>query len=193
MASCALCELRDIMEAVVFEGSSCYVAINPFPSIAGELIIVPNEHYTIFEQIPQETLTEMAVMAKYFSAVLFETLSCQGTNIVVQNGSSAGQVIAHTSIRIIPRMSTGDIDTGWEPLSVSKEEMDEHTALITSALNHMGDKGKQPSNKKPEQKGGINPIVQSDKKPDTREERNDFFKRHWEEDDVMKKQLFRNP
>jgi diadenosine tetraphosphate (Ap4A) HIT family hydrolase len=103
MVSCAFCELKDIKETIIIETENVFVAPNPFPTLPNELIIVPKSHYTIFEQLPEKTLFEMAILTKYISAALFDAISSKGTNIVIQNGSSSGQIIAHTSVRIIPR------------------------------------------------------------------------------------------
>ena len=193
MVSCALCDLKGISDAIVLDANTCYVAVNPFPTLKGEIIIVPKAHYTIFEQIPFETLSEIALLTKYFSAVLFEALQSQGTNIIIQNGSSAGQMIAHSSVRIIPRNNPSELDTGWDAKTLSQDDLNEYAKIIIDSLMKLNNPKEETVKEvsKIEENKTITPSENAI--PMKKEEREDFFKKHWEEDDYMKKQLFRKP
>ena len=89
----------------------------------GQLSIMPNEKFTILEQVPDKLLTKMFQVANKLSAVLFEVMKCQGTNIFIQNGISAGQVEDNFSIQIIPRYENDGLKLEWEPKQASEEEL----------------------------------------------------------------------
>ena len=200
MVSCAYCDLKKIGDAIIIEGKHCYAAPNPFPAITGEIIIVPKNHYTIFEQIPAVELKEMSVLSKYLGAALFEVFSCSGTNILVSNGTSAGQMVPHTSIRIIPRKDINEIDTGWESVSISLEDLNKYAETIREALKIINSntvpKTSMPSKTvSRETNTGDTAIdkVASDDTSDDSSKPLEKHKRHWEDDDYMVRQLFRKP
>ncbi|MFT4309108.1 MAG: HIT family protein [Candidatus Woesearchaeota archaeon] len=200
MVSCAYCDLKKIPDAIIIEGKHCYAAPNPFPTITGEILIVPKNHYTIFEQIPAIELHEMGILSKYLGAALFEAFSCTGTNIMISNGTSSGQLVAHTAIRIIPRKDIGELDTGWEPVSISLEVLNKYATTIRGALESIN------SNILPEKNNETKTVAPNTKTIDTaNEELNDNEnsddsskppenkKRQWEDADYMVRQLFRKP
>ena len=51
------------------------------------------------------------------------TLNCHGTNILIQNGPSAGQINARMSINIIPRFEKDNLKLEWTPLAVEPEKI----------------------------------------------------------------------
>jgi diadenosine tetraphosphate (Ap4A) HIT family hydrolase len=198
MVSCAFCELKDIKETIIIETENVFVAPNPFPTLPNELIIVPKSHYTIFEQLPEKTLFEIAILTKYISAALFDTISSKGTNIVIQNGSSSGQIIAHTSVRIIPRTTISELDTGWDSINLTNEELQIIAAKLRNALSKLNDSKNisttTPVSTNTPENNNINAVVTerspSTKIPETIQEQKN---KRWEDNDYMKRQLFRNP
>ncbi len=93
------------------------------PLSPGELQIFPREHYTIIEQVPNKTVSELFNAANSLSTMLFENLNCQGTNIIVDNGVPAGQSVSRVSVRVVPRRENDGLDLMWTPQKFSEEQI----------------------------------------------------------------------
>jgi histidine triad (HIT) family protein len=92
--------------------------------VKGHIIVAPIAEYKIIEEVPLPLLAKMFQIANKFSSVLFDTLHCQGTNILVQNGVAAGQVNKRFSINILPRYEEDNLGLEWTPKQAEAEKLD---------------------------------------------------------------------
>lgn len=122
MAECEYCRIAE-KGGVIFDDKKVVVALSPAPARPGHVIVVPKEHFTILEQIPDFVAGHLFVVANRVSTAVFETLRVHGTNIIVENGVSAGQRIAHFAINIIPRSENDGIGFNWLPKRFSDDDM----------------------------------------------------------------------
>ena len=97
--------------------------------VPGQIIIAPIQDIVVLEQVPDALLQKMMQIANKMSSLLFETLKCHGTNILIQNGVAAGQ-INKFSINIIPRFENDNVVLEWEPKQVKPEQLDSAIANI---------------------------------------------------------------
>ncbi|MEK6887034.1 MAG: HIT family protein [Nanoarchaeota archaeon] len=121
--NCTECEKIIRKKNIVYEDGIVIAALNERPSVAGHLVILPKQHATIIEQLPDETMEHMFTIANKLSVALFDTLNCHGTNILVQNGVSAGQKTNHTMIHIIPRMENDNINFHWQTIKMTDGDL----------------------------------------------------------------------
>jgi len=98
--------------------------------VPGQIIIAPIQDIVVLEQVPDTLLQKMMQIANKMSSLLFETLKCHGTNILIQNGVSAGQ-INKFSINIIPRFENDNVVLEWEPKQVKPEQLDSASMSIS--------------------------------------------------------------
>ncbi len=97
----------------------------------GHIMLVPKKKYVIIEEVPDEIITKIFQVANKLSSVLFETLGCQGTNILIQNGIEAGQTYDHFSLHILPRFEGDGLELTWDSNELSSDELDETHGLYT--------------------------------------------------------------
>ena len=109
--------------AVLYETNEFVIALHPEPCVIGHCIIVPKNHYNIIEQIPNNEFSAMFVAASKVCTSLFEVLSAQGTNVIIQNGIAAGQRESRACIHIVPRSETDNLPLLWKPKQESEEVM----------------------------------------------------------------------
>ena len=140
--TCKLCETKKQGELKIYQDSKCTAFLSKSPATLGHIKIIPNQHIPIIEQIPDFIIDHMFVITNKISSVLFESLNIQGTNIIINNGISAGQEHPHFSINLIPRTEKDMLNFNWEPKVVSDEDMNtivlklkEHTAHIGAFEN----------------------------------------------------------
>ena len=140
--ACKLCETKKQSELKIYQDSKCTAFLAKNPAILGHIKIIPNQHIPIIEQIPDFIIDHMLVIANKISSTLFDSLNIQGTNILINNGISAGQEIPHFTINIIPRTENDNLNFNWEPKPVSEDDMNtivlklkEHTKNIGAFEN----------------------------------------------------------
>ncbi|MHA1931889.1 MAG: HIT family protein [Promethearchaeota archaeon] len=94
---------REIPSKIVFENDLNLVFLDISPISKGHTIIIPKNHYSTLEDIPDHELTETFKLVKKIATRIHQKLQIDGYNILQNNYSAAGQVINHFHIHIIPR------------------------------------------------------------------------------------------
>ncbi len=114
------------------------VMMNHFPYNAGHLLIIPFEHVSTLDQLPQEARIEMMELANASHKILKDVLGAQGINIGINIGKAAGAGIpAHIHMHVLPRFVG---DTNFLPALAE-------TKQISFDLNEMYQKLKPAFNK----------------------------------------------
>lgn len=136
--TCDYCNLIAKKENVLYEDKKVIAILAPKPAAQGHMIIMPKEHYPIIEQVPDFIVSDLFIKANKLSVALFEGLGAHGTNIVVQNGVSAGQKSAHFMIHVIPRKEGDSLDLAWKPRQLSEEEASTVEIQVKEAAANIG-------------------------------------------------------
>lgn len=124
MTSCPFCALIEKgSENIVYEDEKVIAMLDPNSAVLGQISIMPKEHYPILEQVPDKIIEHLFKIANLISVALFEQLNAQGTNIILKNGTAAGQEWAHFMATIIPRKKDDGLKFEWTPKHLSEEEM----------------------------------------------------------------------
>jgi len=74
----------------------------------GHTIVIPKKHFNLIEDVPNYILSDLIKETKLVSKVLRQRN--EGTNILINNGKSAGQKIPHVHFHIIPRNKNDKIE-----------------------------------------------------------------------------------
>jgi len=125
MSDCLFCGIVDGSQSVskIYEDEKVIAYNAPEPAALGHMIVIPKKHYPILELVPDFLVGHIFYVANKLSVAVFESLGVQGTNIIVQNGNSAGQVVPHVSVHIIPRIENDSMNFDWQPKQLGEEEM----------------------------------------------------------------------
>ncbi len=122
--ACSLCEIEKSKEfRIIYQDKKAIAALSPNPSSKGHVLLMPKEHYHIFEQVPDFIVSHLSKIANMISISVFEALHAKGTNILIQNGLPAGQKSPHFLIHIIPRYENDSINFQWASKQLKEEEM----------------------------------------------------------------------
>jgi len=102
---CIFCKIikREIPSKIVFENDLNLAFLDISPISKGHTIIIPKNHYSTLEDIPDHELIEAFKLVKMISMRIHQKLEITGYNILQNNFAAAGQVINHFHIHIIPR------------------------------------------------------------------------------------------
>lgn len=121
--TCGICSLLSTKKNVIYEDERVFVYIPEKVAVPGHIIVAPKLHYPIIEQVPDDTIGSLFNIANKFSLIIFELFQAEGTNIFVQNGTAAGQMVAHSVVHVLPRRNKDGIALEWSPKEFSEDEM----------------------------------------------------------------------
>ncbi|HIT88936.1 MAG TPA: HIT family protein [Candidatus Merdenecus merdavium] len=121
--TCIFCKIAngEIPSATLYEDSMFRVILDLSPASKGHALILPKKHFENLFDMPEEEGKEILLLAKKVGTKLKEVLSCDGMNLIQNNGSSAGQTVFHFHMHLIPRNEGDDIKLNWEPGVLSEE------------------------------------------------------------------------
>ena len=125
MDSCIFCKIAngEIPSNTIYEDDKFRVILDNGPATKGHALVLPKEHYANLFEMPQDLLADAAVVAKKVATNIKEKLSCDGLNLVQNNGETAGQTVMHFHLHIIPRYENDGQHILWNPTSPSAEEL----------------------------------------------------------------------
>ena len=125
MENCIFCKIAagEIPSNTIYEDESFRVILDLGPATKGHALVLPKNHYADLYEIPEDVLAEAAKVAKKVAGTMKEKLSCDGLNLVQNNGEPAGQTVMHFHLHIIPRYKDDGQHILWKPTSPSPEEL----------------------------------------------------------------------
>ena len=129
---CIFCKIANggIPSATIYEDRYFRVILDISPANMGHALILPKEHSRDLFELPEETAAGAIKLAKRMAGKMKETLSCDGFQLVQNNGEAAGQTVFHFHMHLIPRYRDDGQRIGWEPGSPSQDELKEIRAVI---------------------------------------------------------------
>ncbi len=102
---CIFCKIAnsEIPSKVLFENDLALAFLDISPLSKGHTIVIPKNHYSNLEDIPDYELSEVYKVVKNLAIRIRNNLDIDGYNILQNNFTAAGQVIKHFHVHIIPR------------------------------------------------------------------------------------------
>ncbi len=76
---------------------------NLAPLVDGHSLVIPQRHVTCLEDLSAKELVEMLGLVQRVARLLLEAYCCDGYDLSLQQGASAGQTVAHLHLHIVPR------------------------------------------------------------------------------------------
>ena len=120
---------------IVYEDDLFLAFITEEALAPGQVTIIPKEKYTIFEMVPNSVLAKLAIVIKVVSSGVFESLQCHGTNLLIENGVSAGQEVPYFSLQVVPRFENDGIDLDWEGEELEEFDMENVMMQLKAQLD----------------------------------------------------------
>lgn len=124
--TCIFCKIAagEIPSRTIYEDERFRVFLDLGPAAKGHALIVPKEHYANLYELPEELAADAMRLAKKEAALMTQKLSCDGFQLVQNNGETAGQSVFHFHLHLIPRYRNDGQKIAWKPGSMSDEELD---------------------------------------------------------------------
>lgn len=102
--SCLFCRIIRGEEAayVVYDDHDAVAFLDRFPIVPGHTLVVTKEHYRDFLLTPSEASARLAGATKTVANAVKSAMKADGVRIFTNVGRSAGQVIFHVHVHILP-------------------------------------------------------------------------------------------
>lgn len=122
---CIFCKLAcgDIPTNTIYEDDDFRAILDNGPATRGHTLIIPKDHSDDLFGLPDETAAGAIKLAKKIADRMKEKLSCDGVNLVQNNGIAAGQTVMHFHLHVIPRYTNDGQRILWKPTEPSTEEL----------------------------------------------------------------------
>src|SRR5207253_1354850 len=105
---CVFCvahaEQGELHERPLERGRRCFTLLNAFPYTSGHLMVAPYRHVASLEELDDEELSELMLLARHGIAAQREAMSPDGFNVGLNLGPVSGAGIAdHLHLHVVPR------------------------------------------------------------------------------------------
>ncbi|XP_057509470.1 adenylylsulfatase HINT3-like [Actinidia eriantha] len=134
-SDCVFCRIiRGESPAVkIYEDDLCLCILDTNPVSRGHSLIIPKSHFPCLQETPPYVVGAMCSKVPFISNAVVKATSCDSFNLLVNNGASAGQVIFHTHLHIIPRKAR---DCLWDSESLPRRplKLDQETSQLADQI-----------------------------------------------------------
>ncbi len=105
MNDCLFCKIVEgkIPAQKIYEDSEILAFLDITPVNEGHTLVIPKKHYENLFEIPDQTLSHIAIKLKELGRAVQQATNSGGINIAMNNREAAGQIIPHAHFHIIPR------------------------------------------------------------------------------------------
>ncbi len=126
---CLFCKIinGEIPSKKIYEDEFSFAFLDINPINQGHTLLVPKKHSRNIFDIDEETLKNLSPALKKVSIAVKKGTKADGINIHINNEPSAGQVVFHTHIHIIPRFEKDSIKI-WQGKPYENELIEKEIA-----------------------------------------------------------------
>jgi histidine triad (HIT) family protein len=109
MHTCIFCSIAAKNEEawIVYEDRDLVAFLDKYPISYGHVLVAPKKHYRDVVDAPPEIVGKVFLVARAIGVASIEGLGASGFRIITNKGSSAGQIIFHFHVHVIPRYGEG--------------------------------------------------------------------------------------
>lgn len=133
---CIFCKIAngEIPSATVYEDNDFRVILDISPAAKGHSLILPKQHSDNLWELGEEERKKVLDIAAKVSKAQKKAFSCDGVNLLQNNGLAAGQSVFHFHMHLIPRYTDDNMDIPWACLTYEEGEADKVCASIREAM-----------------------------------------------------------
>lgn len=140
MTNCIFCRIvaREEPASIVFEDDRALAFLDIRPVNPGHLLVIPRQHFASLNELPLPLGGYLFQVGMKLAAALRKTdLRCEGINLYVADGASAGQEVFHVHLHVVPRYAGDGFGLRFGPnygKRPPRKELDELAAKIRAVL-----------------------------------------------------------
>lgn len=124
--NCIFCKLANgiIATNTLYEDKDFRVILDVGAVTKGHALIISKKHAANLYELPDDTVSQIMVLAKKMALQMTEKLNCEGFNILQNTGEVAGQTVFHYHMHLIPRYLNDNQCIALPPSNPSIEELE---------------------------------------------------------------------
>lgn len=105
MKNCIFCKITagELPADKVYEDDLVLAFLDIAPLSKGHTLVIPKEHHTSITTVPAAHKARMMEIAPRLGAALMRATDADGFNLLLSNGTCAGQLVPHAHLHIVPR------------------------------------------------------------------------------------------
>jgi len=132
---CLFCKIikGDIPSSKLYEDKETFVFLDIAPVNVGHALIVPKKHSADLLDMPDKDIENLFKVAKEVADAVMKGTGATGFNLGMNNRKSAGQLVMHSHLHIIPRFD-GDGLRHWPGKKYAEGQADEVKKRIEKFL-----------------------------------------------------------
>lgn len=137
---CIFCRIAtgELPASVVYDDEFTIAFLDIQPITQGHVLVIPKNHAQSLETLSQEDACRVMQVSRIISnALRVSDLRCDGVNLFLADGATAGQEVDHVHMHVIPRYP----EDGAENLFISgpkqqpnRDRLDEDARKIKEAI-----------------------------------------------------------
>ncbi len=105
MKDCIFCQIvrGEIPSQKIYEDESSYVFLDIHPLTEGHTMVIPKQHFQTIQEMPPALAGKVFETVSRITGKIERAIGASATTIGINNGRSAGQVVPHLHVHIVPR------------------------------------------------------------------------------------------
>ena len=112
---CIFCKLANGIypTSTVYEDEDFRAILDIEPAAPGHVLLIPKQHADNLFGLEEELAAKALPVAKKIALAMKKALSCDGVNLLQNNGTAAWQSVFHFHIHLIPRYDGDKLVVPW--------------------------------------------------------------------------------
>ncbi len=135
--SCVFCEIAAgrAPASVVYSDEQVIAFLDIRPVTAGHLLVVPRAHAAgLADLLPADGAAMFTAAQRLAAALRVAGLPCEGINLFLADGETAGQEVPHAHLHVLPRARGDGFRLDVTFLSQDRAMLDEIAGRVAGAL-----------------------------------------------------------
>lgn len=133
---CVFCKILagDVPAAKVYEDDKALAFLDIAPFNFGHTLVIPKAHCHGLSDMPGEYRDALFAAATKIAPAVLRVTGATGFNLLLNNGSVAGQEVPHAHLHIIPRFVDDKVLLGASQKKYEGDELDEMKEKIQAKI-----------------------------------------------------------
>lgn len=105
MNNCIFCKIiaGELPATKIYEDADVFGFLDIKPVNPGHTLVIPKKHFENIHDTPDDVCAKAMIAAKKIAGAIQKNLGAEGVNIGMNNGHTAGQLVFHAHIHVMPR------------------------------------------------------------------------------------------
>jgi histidine triad (HIT) family protein len=118
----------------VYENDDVLAFLDVAPVSPGHTLVIPKQRVARVEQLSEDAAAGLGRALPKICAGVLKATGATDYNIVVNMGETAGQVVMHVHVHIIPKYADAGLKLGWGRSELDADESAKLAAAISEAI-----------------------------------------------------------